>query len=244
MFRDDLQLSVGSGFLWSTPRQNYVVTAWHCLTGAHFATRQSLSPTGARPNKLRATFLTGRGDTLYQIHQNLRTDDDEPGWLVHPAGSVFIDVAVVPLALPLASAIINVGANNIPQSPVRVDVGSDLFIVGFPLGIDRVNLPIWKRASVAIEPAAVLDRDGSRHLIVDTATREGMSGSPVYARRIGGYISDDGSLNISPGTSTKFVGLYSGRLSTKDPLGAQLGIVWPAGLIEDIISRGVREDFH
>ena len=37
------------------------------------------------------------------------------------------------------------------------------------------------------------------------------------------------------GTRTKFIGVYSGRLYTKDPGDAQLGMVWPLEDINDII---------
>ena len=36
--------------------------------------------------------------------------------------------------------------------------------------------------------------------------------------------------------AAKFVGVYSGRLATNDPLDAQLGLVWPASSINDIVS--------
>src|SRR3546814_4640285 len=44
MMLDDLVLATGSGFLWKKGETLGVVTAWHCLTGTHPETRQSLNP--------------------------------------------------------------------------------------------------------------------------------------------------------------------------------------------------------
>ena len=41
------------------------------------------------------------------------------------------------------------------------------------------------------------------------------------------------------GSATKIVGVNSGRLATKDPLDAQLGVVWPESFITEIIDNGV-----
>jgi hypothetical protein len=48
----------------------------------------------------------------------------------------------------------------------------------------------------------------------------------------------NGDVNLGIGTATKFIGVYSGRLASQDPLDAQLGFVWPASLIPEIIAGG------
>lgn len=243
MFRDGLELAVGSGVIWRNGNQLAIVTAWHNLTGAHYDTRQSLSKTGARPNRVRATFLEGQADKLHHLHIDLRTADDEPAWVVHPRGSTAVDLAAVPIPIDLPQSIINVPTNDLPNSSIAVNVGSDLSIVGYPLGIARLGLPIWKKASLAIEPQAILDADGHRYAIVDSATRKGMSGAPVFARREGMALSADGRLSYAARADTSFYGIYTGRLSTRDPLGAQLGIVWPSRFVNDLFTSGIIEDF-
>jgi hypothetical protein len=44
------------------------------------------------------------------------------------------------------------------------------------------------------------------------------------------------------GPPTRFIGVYSGRLHTTDFLEAQLGLVWPAALIDVIIVGGKKDD--
>jgi Trypsin-like peptidase domain len=243
MLRDDNILAIGSGVLWSLEIGLCVVTAWHNLTGAHFETRQSLSRTGARPNRVRVTLLDQQSDTTHQITINLRTDNDQPNWVVHPCGSAKVDLAAFRIPNDMSSGSINAAVNTLASASIAINVASDLSIVGFPLGLSRLGLPIWKRASLAIEPQAILDLDGHRYAIVDTATREGLSGAPVFARREGMALSEDGKLTYATNAATSFYGIYTGRLATNDPLGAQLGIVWPKRLVEELLNPGLIEDF-
>jgi hypothetical protein len=43
---------------------------------------------------------------------------------------------------------------------------------------------------------------------------------------------------VGMSTGTKFIGVYSGRLASQDPLDAQLGLTWPASFIPEIIAGG------
>src|SRR3546814_19053659 len=85
-----------SGFLWKKGETLGVVTAWHCLTGTHPETRQSLNPgKAARPNKIAVSLLMsdmGEGTITIWLH-NQETGD--PVWSVHPLGSRAIDLAVI-----------------------------------------------------------------------------------------------------------------------------------------------------
>lgn len=65
---------------------------------------------------------------------------------------------------------------------IDVRVGNDLSIVGVPLDFCRLGLPVWKRASLAIDPRALMDQDGDWYMLVDTATRQKLSCSLVVAR--------------------------------------------------------------
>jgi hypothetical protein len=101
--------------------------------------------------------------------------------------------------------------------------------------------PIWKRGSVASEPDYNW-RDKPAFLI-DTATREGMSGSPVIARHSSVLLTtgSDGAVENDSviGTMTKFAGIYSGRIG-EDEMGVQLGLVWKPEVLKDIVSEKTR----
>ncbi len=81
------------------------------------------------------------------------------------------------------------------STDIAISVGSEVFIIGYPLGIAKqLNLPIWKRGSIASEFSVPFN--GSPLFVIDSATREGLSGAPVYARSFGAYISSSGALNL------------------------------------------------
>ena len=71
-----------------------------------------------------------------------------------------------------------------------------------------------------------------------------MSGSPVLAYSATGTFSNtQGALLMSAhgaGPCARFVGIYSGRLG-EDEMKAQLGIVWKAHVVDEIIDGGVHE---
>ena len=101
-------------------------------------------------------------------------------------------------------------------------------------------LPVWKRGSVATE--FNIDVGDLPSFIIDTATREGMSGSPVIARSVGGYTTVGGGTMIGPGTYNRFLGVYSGRyVGGIDE--AHLGIVWKVAAIDEIIDDPTPGDF-
>ncbi len=106
-------------------------------------------------------------------------------------------------------------------------MGDDLFILGFPLRLNPTGpFPIWKRASVATEMNLMLS--GMPAFLVDTATREGMSGAPVVT--IGQSRSPDSE------RQTMLVGVYSGRHIGPTAIEAQLGVVWRRTVISEIIA--------
>jgi hypothetical protein len=64
-----------------------------------------------------------------------------------------------------------------------------------------------------------------------------MSGSPVYAMEKGAWMPD-GKTDISDltfGKAHDFLGVYSGRIHAEDEFKAQLGLVWKAAAVEEII---------
>jgi hypothetical protein len=68
-----------------------------------------------------------------------------------------------------------------------------------------------------------------------------MSGAAVILRSWGAHVKENDAVNMTAGAVTRFIGVYSGRLHTKDPLDAQIGMVWPASLISEIILGECRD---
>jgi hypothetical protein len=129
--------------------------------------------------------------------------------------------------------------NSMSTHSLVIQIGMDVFILGYPFGFGPAGLPIWKRGSIASEPD--LAAAGQLHILVDTASRPGMSGSPVIRRSWGTHMLENNNVSLGTGSATKFVGVYSGRLATIDPLDAQLGLTWPAYFVGEIIAGAKRD---
>lgn len=93
-----------------------------------------------------------------------------------------------------------------------------------------------------LNPTSGLYEGGQRvpAFFIDSLTRDGMSGSPVVCRRVGGWKEKqrDGSEITINGTAHDFIGVYSGRLPGRE-FEAALGLCWKAALVEEICADGV-----
>jgi hypothetical protein len=151
---------------------------------------------------------------------------------------LILDVIAIPIRIPDDAEVRTIDAvNTMPK--MLLMVAMDVFALGYPMGIDGGGeFPIWKRASIAMEPN--VHRGGPRHMLIDTATRPGMSGAPVIAIANGQeFVGPPPGLS-RPGRDYRFVGVYSSRLGRGEMMEAQLGVVWDASHLEIIVKTGVR----
>ncbi|MCK5610038.1 hypothetical protein KAR91_49650, partial [Candidatus Pacearchaeota archaeon] len=106
-----------------------------------------------------------------------------------------------------------------------VEVTEELFIPGYPHNIqDYYAQPVWKRATIA--SSVRQGWNGEPKFLIDTASKSGMSGSPVL------YYSSNGSVQIyntiyqlDPDIAI-LVGIYVGRLGVEGDADPQIGTVW------------------
>jgi hypothetical protein len=231
-------MGIATGFTIKKQEKLFLITNWHVVSGRNPTTKQLISEFGMEPSHLVAWFhVRYDQDKLTWEPRTCRLyrEDGNPNWMQHPMHGSNVDV--VALAIDNASDIRSFPINTIAQSDFRVSVSQDVFILGFPRGITGAGkFPIWKRGSIASEPSA--DLEGLPKCLVDTATREGMSGSPVIARYTGYYQNnlDKPSGEDWFGQGEQFFGIYSGRHIDQDELAAQLGIVWKARVIDEILA--------
>jgi hypothetical protein len=105
---------------------------------------------------------------------------------------------------------------------VKLFISQLCIVIGYPEGLfvrhsAQSVLPIWKTGHIASEPSVYID--DVPKLLIDAATCEGMSGSPVYVRE----------RNFN-----RFLGIYTGRTSQL----SELGFVFTPEAILEIISTG------
>jgi hypothetical protein len=158
-----------------------------------------------------------------------------PLWLEHPIHKQNVDVVAIKLNQEVIDSHKLFAINKISFDEEKEEVADEAFVVGYPFNdTTYLQMPIWKKASIASEPDINIEQ--LPKFLIDTATRSGLSGSPVIMQRIGVHGMVDGKMvaTSSIGRIRKFSGIYSGRIGD-DELKAQLGIVWKARVIDEII---------
>ncbi|HDZ9157088.1 TPA: trypsin-like peptidase domain-containing protein [Vibrio cholerae] len=237
MMYNEEPLGKGTAFYYREGEKLYLISNWHNFSGRNPDTGKAIHSAAAIPNRVKVYSHKIVGDGVEQqidVHK-LENDEGEALWFEHGNLGRKVDVGALPVELDYKVIDINEAITEIdPYSNYQTKIGEKLFVLGFPFGISvSNNLPIWKSASVASEPE--IDCDSLPLFYVDTATREGMSGSPVvmYKDRAVSIITKDrGKIN----SHTQLVGVYSGRIIAKDLMEVQLGKVWKAKCIHDVIN--------
>lgn len=237
----------GTGFLWQKDDDLFLVTNWHNVCAWDPIQDKALSENAFTPNLIEFTIELRQDLPDGRIKRDRREvkvelyDDEGPRWLEHPKFGRKVDVIAIHIG--------KIGSATLLHQPLNLysdfvdfvaSVGDEAFVLGFPLGLDSgPGLPIWKRASIASEPH--YDLDHLPKLLIDTATRKGMSGGPVIAVRRGLIAPSEAKSSSEHyiGSAETFLGVYSGRVGD-DPLGVQLGIVWKARVIDEIVAGRVR----
>lgn len=232
----------GTGYFIFKNNKKYLVTAWHVLSGCDPNTGQPRSKTtGAIPDTLR--LFVGRldGEGIKWEANDFSLGDCLAGsatWYHHPIEGQLVDVGVLQLPDSFDTGFTKDLYDPTGHDPdMFIDTGAEVFLPGYPLGLGDGQFPIWKRANVAT--SLEWGEGVRRFFLVDTASREGMSGCPCICIQNWRYYRLDRSSGkmeiVEQPLSYRLLGTYSGRLNAKDDLGAQLGLVWRDNLTTEII---------
>lgn len=246
----DIKLATGTAFTYLHEGQLYLVTNWHNVAGREPDTLKIKDKTTlAIPDRIHieipvikernSEIITLSLDTALEflLYEDTGDTPTEPMWFEHPQYGRKVDVVVIPIIIPEEFSICPANDPKLNLSSVLLRPRQDVFVLGFPRGMSGgAHFPVWKRGSIASEPD--IDVDDLPKILIDTAAREGMSGSPVYTCQVGYYQSeekhDNGNYKTCWGEGSRFLGVYSGRIGD-DNFQAQLGIVWKSNVIEEII---------
>lgn len=190
-----------------------LVTNWHVVSGRNNETNEVTHKQGGIPDHLR-------------VYVPLNDLDQPPA---------LVKVATVDVDLPPPSQASVMPMNAIGSVALKQRIGMQIFILGYPFGRMGIGLPVWKQAILASEPYFLSKHQ--RYLIVDSASRPGISGSPVIQRVHGQVELEEGYGRVSGGDgAVNFIGIYSGRFHTNDSSDAQLGRVWPAVFVREVVA--------
>ncbi|MGC7880288.1 trypsin-like peptidase domain-containing protein, partial [Desulforudis sp. 1190] len=227
LWAGDEQIGTGSGFLVEHAGHYNLITNRHVLRGRHAFTGEVLDARGRRPDRVQVTFLR-KGVNERTIATYLLLDNFEPRWLEHPELGGDADVVAFPIPIPDGLLLSPVNIDPLvlgpPQLRLVVSVARTVFIVGYPLGLTggAPAAAIWIQGTIATEME--LNYFDRPIFLVDSNTRKGLSGSPVYAyvpaggtpvrdtttghRMLMGFVDPEGD-----GTQRQFIGIYAGRVS-------------------------------
>jgi len=244
-----IRCGLATGFFFRRDDDWFLITNWHAVTGVDPTHMTPLDDDGVLPEKLafqykQTTDAAGKpvpasdAKALVNFRKEIDLyDDGRAIWFEHSTRQ-YVDVAVLKVSVAELGQFANLPVNEVEQTPtMQLTAGMDCFVLGYPEGMHGAGLtPIWKRGSVATEPLYSFDNKPA--FLIDTATRNAMSGAPVVARH-SGFLKLSSGPGISGddllGTMTKFCGIYSGRIGD-DLMGVQLGVVWRADVLDDILS--------
>ena len=239
--RDGRDIAPATGFFLKFAGNWYLVSNWHVFSGCNPATGQPLSRSGIVPDGCRffSLSLSDKGIQWTPRHISFGSAIEGTAlWYQHPVFGQAADVAALPIGAEDIGKAIDLLDDAGHAAEMFIDLGQELFLPGYPLGLTGGGqFPLWKRATLAssLEWGPGVDR----YLYVDTASREGMSGSPCFAISNWKHYRLDretGKFNaVRRPMSWRLIGIYSGRRKVRDDLGAQIGIVWRERLITETI---------
>jgi hypothetical protein len=240
---EETNLGVGTAFIYQHGNSTYIVTNWHNVAGRNPKTKDTLLDFGEVPDNIvmgiptiqnpneQPRMIQWQWKVLELYEDKNRTF---PIWFQHPVYNEDVDIVTIPMPGIDETALMHSKDPALNLCNIRVYPSLDVYVLGFPRGMSGgAHFPIWKRGTIATEPD--INIDNLPKLYIDTATREGMSGSPVYAQEVGYWIPEGGnSSQAAFGKGMRFLGIYSGRVGD-DTFLAQLGIVWKEQAIIEII---------
>jgi hypothetical protein len=257
--------SRATGFFVRAANALLLVTNWHVVTGLNPA-----NPASAKeppPNYLKLAVSNKLGG-LSEITLPLYSSSMHPLWDEHPDGGI-VDIAIYPLPLGLEKHFNFVDIQSAEDdASIREAVAKDVFILGYPFSRDEVTevfgedapyyFPVWKRGSIASEPALRLKR---RVLLIDSLSRPGMSGAPVviaqdaqllrattqansevFGRVLAGERGairdyDPEAVAEEKVKQFRFLGVYSGVIGNTRLAEVALGVCWHVDVLSELFEK-------
>jgi len=227
ILRNDRDIGSATGFVVLKNNKNYLVTNRHVVLAC--ALDRDPADIGGWLCANRISIFhnrTGQPGQWFWVTEDLFDAQGQKRWFEHPTLKGSADLVALPLAHTDGVVCYDLGM-ELGNTDIVVGPGDSVSIVGFPFGLAQdAGLPIWKTGTVASD--FVTNVSGKPMFLVDTTSRQGMSGSPVYAVRSGPYRSTAGLLKMATtGSMKKFLGVYSEQ--NQD---VELGGVWKAEAVK------------
>ena len=225
------KLSTGTAFVVDAPQGPVLITNRHNVTGRNNSTNELLSEHGHIPDEI-VIMHNMEGKLGVWIPKNEPIlNDYNPLWIEHPTLGARADF--VAIKLTNLDGVELYPYNLLPnENEIVVKPSDNVSVIGFPFGLTGGGaLGIWATGFMATEHD--VDYGGLPVFLIDCRARQGQSGSAVVAHRNTGIMQgEDGRMFMSTGPTTKFLGIYSGRINKE----SDLGIVWKTSAIRELVA--------
>ena len=229
ILHDDMEIGVATGFVVDKNNKHYLVTNRHVVLACSLDQNPMNIGGWVCANKLRILHnrLNRLGEWLWVL-EGLYDEKNNKRWFEHPTLGAGADLVALPLQ-KTENVHFYALDMELRKTDIQVGPADPVTIIGFPFGLVQqagLGLPVWKTGTVASE--LDIDYQGKPIFLVDTTSRPGMSGSPVFAVRSGAFRSAEGTLKMQAGGAPikKFLGVYSEQ---NQP--AEIGGVWKADVL-------------
>lgn len=239
------RLYTGTSFIYEYKEKLYLITNWHIVTGLSTIDKKPIMNHGGIPDIMVLSLMLNQNRPKWKSFTLELYKENKAEWLVHPIHKEKVDVVAMEIEIPKEFNCLIRPINKYIFNDFKLEIADDVFVLGYPYSITGGgNFPIWKRGSVATEPE--IDYEGLPKIFIDTASRPGMSGSPVIFRRNGIHLGKENKLSLDTifGEIRDFIGVYSGRKVGENDFDAQLGIVWKKKVIEEIIEGNLKDSIN
>ena len=231
MYFNKTPISQGTCFFVMSSDGPVLVTNRHNFTGRNNVTNKPLHSKCSIPNNAVVSLQTGSGEIFYHIDLVDHENPNKPSWIEHPTLGSKADIVALPTKE--LENVNNLGI-TLGDNWKRWNVGSELYVIGFPYGQIGGPFAIWSKGYIASEPD--FDIAELPIFLIDCRSRPGQSGSPVYGQIRSGHIENyKGKEYAAKKDMYHFLGIYSGRLCPD----SDLGFVWKRSCIEELVNHAV-----
>ncbi len=230
------RLSTGTAFLTRINNGVYLLTNRHNVTGRDQQTEKPLHPSCGIPNEIKIFHHSKKSGEWTSEVKQLYSENEEPLWIEHPIYKKRADFVALKIGDMESFKNSNIKLNVFDVSKklnISFNPSESISVIGFPYGRsagENINqyYPIWLNGFIASEMA--INYNNLPIFLIDARTREGQSGSPVFAVRDKAVFVKNNTTYYYDNVS-EFLGIYSGRIN-KD---ADIGYVWKASALLQLV---------
>lgn len=179
-------LTKASGFFFARAGRLFLVTSRHVMLD---------EPTQHRPDRIAIELHDEAENMAHATSFSIPLyRDGAPLWRQGLDAGGPVDVAAIEIdraAFPDEAVFHAFTPGHLLAPPERVEIGSSVLIVGFPLGFHDTlhHMPVVRRATVA--SGFGLRFQGQGYFLTDARTHRGTSGAPVVMRAPAGKMAQD-----------------------------------------------------